>query len=195
MVGRTLSNLEKAKSNLLAKYPSLEIDVHAASVTDFSTMSAIIRATGKIDILVSAAGICHNVGLPSMLAPTELSEMFQTNTVGAYHTACTAIHQHASQGWDHELKVINMSSALSHSHIAHLSGYAASKAAANLLMLHLSMQWHARRVSVFSMCPVLAYTGLTGKVFPPDSPIWEDGKQPRGSPRYLPHRSGRLFFN
>lgn len=176
MVGRTLTKLEDAKRVLLAKYPTLEITLHAVSVTDFPTMSTIIRAAGRIDILVNAAGVCHNVGLPSALAPADLVEMFQTNTVGAYHAACTVIHEHAIRGDEHELKVINLTSALSHTHIAHLSGYAASKAASNLLMLHLSMQWRARRVGVFSMCPVLSYTGMTGKVFPPESPIWEDGK-------------------
>lgn len=140
LVGRTISKLEDAKRILLANYPTLEVTAHVASMTNYSTMSDLIRGAGRIDILVNAAGTCHNVGLPSTLAPADIAVMFQTNTVGAYHAACTAIHEHAIRGDDNELKVINMTSTLSHTHIAHLSGYAASKAATNLLMFHHSIQ-------------------------------------------------------
>lgn len=178
IVGRTLSTLNEVKSDLESKYPNVEVTVHAADVTDSAAMQSIIRATGKIDIVVSAAAICHQVTPTSTIAPSVLSEILQTNTVGPFQIISAILHERAIQGWDHEVKVIYISSALSHTHICHLSGYAASKAAMNLLVLHLNMQWNSRGVSIFSVHPGLIYTTLTGKVFPADSPIWEDGGFP-----------------
>lgn len=176
IIGRTLSTLTALKNELESDFPKLEVTVHAASVTDGAAMQSIIRATGKIDIVVSAAAICHQVKAPSTVPASELSEILQTNTVGPFLVMSTILHERAIQGWDHEVKIIYVSSALSHTHICHLSGYAASKAAMNLLCLHLNMEWNARGVSIFAIHPGLIYTTLTGKVFPKDSPIWEDGE-------------------
>jgi len=163
------------KADLESKYPSVEVTVHAASVLDTAAIQRIVRSTGKIDFLVSAAAICHHVTSTSTVDPAVLSEILQTNTVGPFTVISSVLHERAIQGWDHDLKVIYISSALSHIHISHLSGYAASKAAMNLLNTHLHVQWNGRGVSFFSVHPGLIYTELTGKVFPADSPIWEDG--------------------
>ncbi|OCK90220.1 NAD(P)-binding protein [Cenococcum geophilum 1.58] len=187
IVGRTLSTLNEVKSDLESKYPNVEVTVHAADVTDSAAMQSIIRATGKIDIVVSAAAICHQVTPTSTIAPSVLSEILQTNTVGPFQIISAILHERAIQGWDHEVKVIYISSALSHTHICHLSGYAASKAAMNLLVLHLNMQWNSRGVSIFSVHPGLIYTTLTGKVFPADSPIWEDASLSAGFCVWLCH--------
>ncbi|KAL9036478.1 MAG: hypothetical protein Q9214_006115, partial [Letrouitia sp. 1 TL-2023] len=154
----------------------LEVIVYAASVIDNAAIQSIIRGTGKIDIVVSAAAICHTVTPPSTIAASEVSEILQTNTVGPFLVISTILHERAIHGWDHEVKVIYVSSALSHTHICHLSAYAASKAAMNLLCVHLNMEWNARGVSIFAIHPGLIHTTLTGKVFPQDSPIWEDGE-------------------
>ena len=171
-----MSTLAKLKSEMESEFPKLEIIVHAASVTDEAAIRSIVRSSGKIDIVVSAAAICHTTTPPSTIAASELSEILQTNTVGPFLVISTILHERSIRGWDHEVKVIYVSSALSHTHICHLSGYAASKAAMNLLCLHLSIEWGSRGVSVFAIHPGLIYTTLTGKVFPKDSPIWEDGK-------------------
>ena len=176
VVGRTLSTLSAIKNELGSEFPKLEVTVHAASVTDAAAIQSIVRATGKIDIVVSAAAICHTATPPSTIGASELSEILQTNTVGPFLVITTILHERAIHGWDNEVKIIYVSSALSHTHICHLSGYAASKAAMNLLCLHLSMEWNARGVSIFAIHPGLIYTTLTGKVFPKDSPIWEDGE-------------------
>lgn len=176
IVARTLSSLTDLKTELESTYPTLEVTVHAASVTDAAVIQTIVRATGKIDIVVSAAAIAQYAKPPSTIPPSELSEILQTNTVGPFIVISTVLHERAIHGWDHDVKVIYVSSALSHTHICHLSGYAASKSAMNLLCLHLHMEWNSRGVSVFAIHPGLIYTALTGKVFPPDSPIWEDGK-------------------
>lgn len=175
-MGRTLSTLTASKTELESKFPKLEIIVHAASVTDEAAIQSIVRSSGKIDIVVSAAAICHTTTPPSTIGASELAEILQTNTVGPFLVISTILHERAIQGWNHEVKVIYVSSALSHTHICHLSGYAASKAAMNLLCLHLNMEWNARGVSIFAIHPGLIYTTLTGKVFPEDSPIWEDGE-------------------
>ncbi|KAF2688364.1 NAD(P)-binding protein [Lentithecium fluviatile CBS 122367] len=180
MIGRTQSTLDDAKADLLSKYPELKVTTHAASVTDTAMMTRIIRGTGKIDVLICAHAICHEVTRTSTIDPTELLKILETNTVGNFNIMSSVIHEHVLQGWNHEVKVINMSSALSYIHICHLSGYAASKAAMNLLVSHLSMQWSAHGISIFSVCPTLSYTGLTGKVYPPESPIWEDANLSAG---------------
>lgn len=178
IIGRTPSTLTVIKNELETEFPKIDVTVHAASVTDSATTHSIIRATGKIDIVVSAAAICHTVTPPSTIAPSELSEILHTNTVGPFSVISAILHERAVQGWTHEVKVVYVSSALSHTHICHLSAYAASKAAMNLLCLHLNMEWNARGVSIFAIHPGLIYTTLTGKVFPKDSPIWEDGDSP-----------------
>lgn len=176
IIGRTLSSLNEVQSTLKSKYPNVEITIHAADVTDGAAMESIIRSTGRIDIVVSAAAICHQVTPTSTVAPSVLSEILQINTVGPFQIISKILHERAIQGWEHEVKVIYVSSALSHTHICHLSAYAASKAAMNLLVLHMNMQWNNRGISFFSVHPGLIYTTLTGKVFPVDSPIWEDGE-------------------
>jgi len=175
IVGRTLETLTQVKLDLEAVFPT-EVDVHAASVADAAAIQRIVRGSGQIDIVVSAAAICHLVKPTSTIDPAELSEILQTNTVGPFTLISTVLHERAIQGWENDLKVIYISSALSHIHISHLSGYAASKAAMNVLNTHLHVQWNERGVSFFSLHPGLIYTTLTGKVFPADSPIWEDGK-------------------
>ena len=169
---------------MASEFPKPEIIVHAASVTDEAAIRSIVRSSGKIDIVVSAAAICHTTTPPSTIAASELSEILQTNTVGPFLVISTILHERSIQGWDHEVKVIYVSSALSHTHICHLSGYAASKAAMNLLCLHLNMEWNSRGVSVFAIHPGLIYTTLTGKVFPKESPIWEDGEFHRPAPLF-----------
>lgn len=168
--------LEVIQSSLRSDYPEVEVTIHAASVLDTPEIQRIVRSAGKIDFVVSAAAICHPVSSTSTVDPEVLSEVLQTNTVGPFNVISTVLHERAIQGWDHELKVIFVSSALSHIHISHLSGYAASKSAMNTLMTHLHVQWNERGVSFFSVHPGLIYTTLTGKVFPEDSPIWEDGQ-------------------
>ncbi|KAI9707019.1 MAG: putative secondary metabolism biosynthetic enzyme [Bogoriella megaspora] len=174
ILGRTLETLSQVKTEIESSHPQTEVEVYAADVTDNEAIKRIVHAVGKIDILVSAAAICHLTQPTSTVDPAELSEILQINTVGPFQIISAVLHERAIQGWDHELKVIYVSSALSHTHICHLSGYAASKAAMNLLVMHLNMQWNSRGVSIFAVHPGLIYTTLTGKVFPPDSPIWED---------------------
>ncbi|KAF2237160.1 NAD(P)-binding protein [Viridothelium virens] len=175
IIGRTLTSLNEVKSELESAHPSTEIAVHAIDVTDVAALQSVVRETGKIDIVVSAAAICHPGTPTSTVEPATLSDILQTNTVGPFQVISEILHHRAIQGWNHELKVIYISTALSHIHVNHLSGYAASKAAMNLLLVHLNMQWNDRGVSLFAIHPGLIYTSMTGKVFPADSPIWEDG--------------------
>jgi NAD(P)-dependent dehydrogenase (short-subunit alcohol dehydrogenase family) len=176
IVSRTIATLEEVKTDLESQFPDVQIVIHAASVLDAVAIQRIVRYSGKIDFVISAAAICHPVTPTSTIEPSVLSEILQTNTVGPFSVISTILHERVIQGWDHDVKVMFISSALSHVHISHLSGYAASKAAMNVLNTHLHVQWNGRGVSFFSVHPGLIYTGLTGKVFPADSPIWEDGK-------------------
>ena len=140
-------------------------------------MQSIIRASGKIDLVISAAAIVNEVAPPSAIPASELSEILQTNTVGLFLVISLILHERAIRGWEHKVKVVHVSSALSHTHICRLSAYAASKAAMNLLCLHLHMEWNARGVSVFAIHPGVIFTRLTGKIFTKDPPpLYEDGK-------------------
>jgi NAD(P)-dependent dehydrogenase (short-subunit alcohol dehydrogenase family) len=179
IVGRTLSSITDVKNDIESKYQNVTVSVYAANVTNTVAIQSIIRTVGRIDIVVSAAHISHRVTPTSTIDPAELSEMLQTNTVGPFTLFSSILHERAIQGWDHELKMILVSSALSHIHISHLSGYAASKAAINILISHLNIQWNSRGVSIFAIHPGVIFSPSTAKVFPAESPIWEDRKSVR----------------
>ncbi|KAF4628138.1 hypothetical protein G7Y89_g10016 [Cudoniella acicularis] len=187
IIGRTLLSLNEVKSDIESKYSNIEVSVHAADVTDNTVIQPIIRAAGKIDIVVSAAHISHRVTPTSTIDPSVLSEMLQTNTVGPFLVFSAILHERAIQGWDHEVKIIFVSSALSHIHISHLSGYSASKAAMNILVSHLNVQWNSRGVSIFAIHPGVIFSPSTAKVFPAESPIWEDSSLSAGFCVWLCH--------
>jgi gluconate 5-dehydrogenase len=163
VTGRTLATLEKSVEKIKAAgRRGLAI---VCDVTDEEQVKSMVEQTvkefGKIDILVTVAGIAKR--FPAEDFPVEeFQKVMESNVTGTF-IPCKIVGQvMKEQGFG---KIITVSSVRAYA--GHPGGYAAygtSKAAVSLLTKQLATEWAKYNINVNSVAPTIFWTPLTKEV-------------------------------
>lgn len=163
LVSRTIESLEKAKSSLLAQYPTLECLVFSASLTDYQKIRDIVEQINNIDILVHSAVIINDAVPVEQIPVSTVQDIFATNVFGAVNLFTA----YCNGGFRGPKTIINVSSAAAGVLFPLNSIYGASKAAMAQILQHMAAEQLAKpvdeRVRLFSFHPGHFYTPLVAQ--------------------------------
>ena len=117
---------------------------------------AVLKAFGKVDILVNAAGITHKA--PTLeVDEADWSRVIETNLTGTLR-ACQVFGKHMlERGYG---RIVNIASLNSFVSLSEVAAYAASKAGIVSLTRSLAVEWSKRGVVVNAIAPGVFRTAL-----------------------------------
>ena len=110
-------------------------------------MDAAVAAFGRLDVLVSCAGIEH-FGTVEELTPADFDRVFGVNTRGQLFAVQHALRHMRSGG-----RIVLTSSVSASRAIFHHTLYAASKAAVEAMVLNLSAELGKRDITINAIAP------------------------------------------
>lgn len=163
VTGRTIKTLEKAVAGIEAVGgKALAVACDVTKEDDVVNMvQKTLEAFGKIDILVTVAGIAKRYAAEDFPIE-EFDQVMDINVKGTF-LACKHVGQvFKKQGFG---KIITIGSVRAFS--GHPGGYAAygtSKGAVNLLTKQLATEWAKYNINVNSIAPCIFWTPLTQQV-------------------------------
>nr|WP_325252103.1 3-oxoacyl-ACP reductase family protein [Amylibacter sp.] len=139
-----------------AKAHAFAVDI--AIPQDCETLiESCIKACGRLDILVNAAGVATYRPLDQADAD-HYHALFNTNVLGALSLTRAAVAVMNGPG-----RIIHFSSRLAGSPMPNTSVYAASKAAVSALTLALSQELGPRDITINAIAPGLIETDMTAR--------------------------------
>ena len=122
-----------------------------------AAVQAVEQTTGKIDILVNAAGI--QIGKPALeYAPPEWRQILDINLSGVFYITQAVGAGMVARGYGRVLTIASVSSLLGHPNHA---PYAASKGGVALLTKVLATEWAPHGVTVNAIGPTYIETALS----------------------------------
>jgi NAD(P)-dependent dehydrogenase (short-subunit alcohol dehydrogenase family) len=155
-----------ASVELVARRPESEADTEAMA-------EAAVRAHGRLDFLVTAAGV-NKVHMIEEFDPAEWQSVIDANVRGSWLACRSAGRRMIEQGEGG--KVVLVSSTRGKlGHPAGYSAYCASKAAIDGLARTLACEWGKHRITVNAIGPTVFRSALTAWMFEDEGP----GKQVR----------------
>jgi 3-oxoacyl-[acyl-carrier protein] reductase len=116
----------------------------------------VIRAFGRIDILINNAGIFGMQPLGA-IEPQSFAEQFRVNTLSVVLVTQEALPHFPATGGH----VVNVASSLAYAPVAGTSVYAATKAAVVTLTQAFARELGGRRISVNAVAPSVTETDMT----------------------------------
>ncbi len=158
LLGRTLSNLEKAAEEL--KEFDVKVSIAAADVQDSESVNkAVEKITselGGIDILINNAGIAKFGGFLE-LSPQEWEDIIQVNLMGVYHVTRAVLPGMIERKSG---DIINISSSAGQKGAPVTSAYSASKFAVLGLTESLMLEVRKHNIRVSALTPSTVATDL-----------------------------------
>jgi NAD(P)-dependent dehydrogenase (short-subunit alcohol dehydrogenase family) len=161
VTARTLSTLEETAAEVREtgrKAVPISCDVSDPASVD-AMMAQAVRDLGKVDILVTGAGIAYRQPAEEM-ALAEWQKVMDVNVKGTF-LCCQAAAKHLiprGEGGN----IITVSSIRgSQGHPAGYSAYGTSKGAIHLLTRQLACEWAKYKIHVNSIAPCIFWTPLT----------------------------------
>ncbi|MCA1040351.1 3-ketoacyl-ACP reductase [Bacillus infantis] len=158
LLGRTLSNLEKAAEEL--KEYDVKVSIAAADVQDSESVNkAVEKITselGGIDILINNAGIAKFGGFLE-LSPQEWEDIIQVNLMGVYHVTRAVLPGMIERKSG---DIINISSSAGQKGAPVTSAYSASKFAVLGLTESLMLEVRKHNIRVSALTPSTVATDL-----------------------------------
>jgi len=122
-----------------------------------AAVQAVEQTTGKIDILVNAAGI--QIGKPALdYAPNEWRQILDVNLSGVFYITQAIGAGMVARGYGRVVTIASVSSLLGHPNHA---PYAASKGGVALLTKVLATEWAPHGVTVNAIGPTYIETALS----------------------------------
>ncbi|MBI5441943.1 MAG: glucose 1-dehydrogenase [Deltaproteobacteria bacterium] len=161
VTSRTLASLEETAEEVReAGRKALPISCDVADPASVEAMvDRTVRELGKIDILVTGAGIAYRQPAEEM-AIAEWQKVMDVNVKGTF-LCCQAVAKRMierGQGG----KIVTVSSIRgSQGHPAGYSAYGTSKGAIHLLTRQLACEWAKYKIRVNSIAPCIFWTPLT----------------------------------
>lgn len=155
---------EKAEAN------GVSAELVVGSVTDpklaEEAVSRAISRFGRLDGLVSSAGISPTMKRSENVTLAEWQEVCDTNLTGTFLTSLAAGRQMLKQGFG---SIVLLSSV--HGEVAgpRLLAYSASKGGVNMLMRTLAVEWADRGVRVNALAPGYVNTSMTHELLSHDT--------------------------
>lgn len=87
IVSRSPGSQEKAKTDLEAAFPSIQILPFQASVTDNNRITEVLQKLGTIDVLVLNAAVAHRCAQATEISTEEMQDAFDTNVIATFNIA------------------------------------------------------------------------------------------------------------
>lgn len=148
-----------------------QIAFHAVDVSDQNSVAELMSFAdshfGKVDILVSNAGVNHD-NLIEHISLQQWDEMVATNLTGTYLCAQEAVAYLQESGAG---RVINISSVLASRATIGAAGYCATKAAVEMLTKVAAIEFASKGILVNCISPGYIDAGM-GKDVESNSKIW-----------------------
>ena len=152
--------LDAVRVELLAAFPTLEVQTVVASITDDlaveQAVSAAVARFGRVDVLLNNAGVSMNK--PSLeVTPAEWRRAVDIDLSGVFYCSQAAAKRMVAQGGGVILTTASMFGLIS---AARRAAYCASKAAVVSLCKTLAVEWAEHNIRVTSLCPGYIQTAL-----------------------------------
>ena len=161
VTSRTLSTLEETAAEV-EKVGKKALPVSCDVVDQESVnqmMSRTVKEFGKVDILVTAAGIALRD--PAEEMPIEnWQKVMDANVKGTYLCCQAAAREMIKKGEGGKIVTVGSIRGL-HGHPAGYSAYGTSKGAVHLLTKQLAIEWAKYSIHVNSIAPCIFWTPLT----------------------------------
>ncbi|KAF9566304.1 NAD(P)-binding protein [Agrocybe pediades] len=186
----------------IAKYNHRAEDVKVHGIgCDVSSETAvqeafdkIMKAYGRIDVVVASAGIVHNY--PALDYPTErMKQLYDVNVHGVFYTAREGAKYMIPQGGGSIILISSMSANIVNQPQLQ-TPYNASKAAVKHMAASLAVEWAKQNVRVNSLSPGYMLTKLTQDILAKNQELkntWE-GLTPMGRLGKPEDLSGAIVF-
>jgi gluconate 5-dehydrogenase len=161
VTSRTLSSLEETAGEV--KETGRKVVPIPCDVTDPASVEAMVAKTvrdlGKVDILVTGAGIAYRQPAEEMDID-QWQKVMDVNVKGTL-LCCQSVGRHMIKRGEGG-KIITVSSVRGiQGHPAGYSAYGTSKGAVHLLTRQLSSEWAKYKINVNSIAPCIFWTPLT----------------------------------
>lgn len=174
IISRSPEPQQKAKADLEAAHPSVQVLTYPTSVTDTPRLTEILHELGTVDVLVLSAAVAHRRAPGIEITEAEVREAFDVNVVATFSLVQAFLRM---PGQKEGRTVIHLSSAATQ-----VSGqrvaYGPSKAAASQMMQQFAAEVDREAVRVFSVHPGALYTPGTAQMFGRGAMEWEDLQVP-----------------
>lgn len=158
-VGRSDDSETRQQVEALGRrYLNLRLDV-AEESTPEKVIEETVKAFGKVDILVNAAGITRRV-MAIDIDHKDWQDVLDVNLTGLFFMCQAAARQFIKQGGGG--KIINIGSMTSYQGGIKVIPYTASKAAVRNITMHMCNEWAARyNIHVNCIAPGYMITNMT----------------------------------
>ncbi|MGH3091488.1 MAG: SDR family NAD(P)-dependent oxidoreductase, partial [Gaiellaceae bacterium] len=163
---------------------AIECDVSDRDAVE-RMVAEVEGAHGRLDVLVSNAGISVSEDAAWELEPADWWRVFEVNVLGVYLCCRAVIPGMLARGGG---RIVNVASGAAYLPGSSSTSYSASKAAVHRFSETLALQLEPHGIRVFSISPGLVRTEMTAR-FPEDAP-WTPPELPPRLVRAL--ASGRL---
>ena len=158
-VGRSDDSENRQQVGALGRrYLNLRLDV-AEEYTPEKVIEETVKAFGKVDILVNAAGITRRV-MAIDIDRKDWQDVLDVNLTGLFFMCQAAARQFIKQGGGG--KIINIGSMTSYQGGIKVIPYTASKAAVRNITMHMCNEWAAKyNIHVNCIAPGYMITNMT----------------------------------
>lgn len=151
ITGRNEANLKSVTEELKglgvkASYAAFDVSNEAEVKAG---INALVAELGRVDILVNNAGI-GKMGTLEAMSSEDWQEVIQTNLFGVYYAAMAVYPYLKEKG---EGDIVNVASTAGLKGGAHMSAYAASKAAVISLSQSMMAEWRKQNIRVITLTP------------------------------------------
>jgi NAD(P)-dependent dehydrogenase (short-subunit alcohol dehydrogenase family) len=162
VASRTPSSVEQAVIDL--NNEGLQASGQPCDVADLPQLEELAKHTlntfGRLDVWVNNAGLSAAHGPTIDVPPEEVTQVIQTNILGAYHGSLVALRHFLLQG---KGKLINVLGRGARQPVPYGNAYAASKAWLRSFTLALAKEYKDSGVGVYTFNPGLVDTDLLRK--------------------------------
>jgi glucose 1-dehydrogenase len=162
VASRTPSSVEQAVINL--NNEGLQASGQPCNVADLLQLEELAKHTlntfGRLDVWVNNAGLSAAHGPTIDVPPEEVTQVIQTNILGAYHGSLVALRHFLPLG---KGKLINVLGRGARQPVPYGNAYAASKAWLRSFTLALAKEYKDSGVGIFTFNPGLVDTDLLRK--------------------------------
>lgn len=162
VASRTPDSVEQAVLSL--KKEGLQASGQPCDVADLAQVEELaehaLNIFGRLDVWVNNAGLSAAHGPTIDVLPGEVTQVIQTNILGAYHGSLVALRHFLRQG---KGKLINVLGRGSRQPVPYGNAYAASKAWLRSFTLALAKEYKGSGVGIYTFNPGLVDTDLLRK--------------------------------
>lgn len=152
----------KVKAAELTGAVPLQVDVSDAASVE-QAITALVRLTGRIDVLVNNAGIAGMAAAVWDYDPADWKRVFAVNVDGVFHCCRSAIGHMRKQGYG---RIVNIASVAGKEGNPRMSAYSASKAAVIGFTKSLAKEVATEGICVNAVAPAVVQTKILEQLTP-----------------------------